>query len=86
MSTPPNRYRGTWRLHKRYSEVDRWLEEMGFYRKRIARDSSSLFRAVSENIYNSQRYFPKVRQECVQYMANHKNLFEGVGTISYIIM
>lgn len=79
MSSAPLRNRGNVKLHVRTSETDRWLEEMGFYRKRIARDSSCLFRAVSENIYNSQHHFRKVRQDCVAYMAENRAIFEGVG-------
>lgn len=79
MSPSPIRCRGPWKIHKRSSEPDRWLDEMGFFRKHTARDSSCLFRAVSENVYNTQRYFHKVRLDCVQYMASKRHLFEGVG-------
>lgn len=79
MSPSPIRCRGPWKIHKRSSEPDRWLDEMGFFRKHTARDSSCLFRAVSENIYNTQRYFHKVRLDCVQFMASKRHLFEGVG-------
>lgn len=79
MSPSPIRCRGAWKIHKRSSEPDRWLDEMGFFRKHTARDSSCLFRAVSENIYNTQRYFHKVRLDCVQFMAANRHLFEGVG-------
>ncbi|XP_069358018.1 deubiquitinase otu-like [Maniola hyperantus] len=77
MSPSPIRCRGPWRVHKRSSEPDRWLDEMGFFRKHTARDASCLFRAVSEIIYNTQRYFHKVRMDCVQFMASHRHLFEG---------
>ncbi|XP_061378502.1 putative bifunctional UDP-N-acetylglucosamine transferase and deubiquitinase ALG13 isoform X1 [Danaus plexippus] len=77
MSPSPIRCRGPWKIHKRSSEPDRWLDEMGFFRKHTARDSSCLFRAVSENVYNTQRYFHKVRLDCVQFMAAHRHLFEG---------
>ncbi|XP_050348787.1 putative bifunctional UDP-N-acetylglucosamine transferase and deubiquitinase ALG13 isoform X1 [Nymphalis io] len=77
MSPSPIRCRGPWKIHKRLSEPDRWLDEMGFFRKHTARDSTCLFRAVSENIYNTQRYFHKVRLDCVQFMASKRHLFEG---------
>ncbi|CAH2085068.1 unnamed protein product [Euphydryas editha] len=77
MSPSPIRCRGPWKIHKRISEPDRWLDEMGFFRKHTARDSSCLFRAVSENIFNTQRYFHKVRLDCVQFMASKRHLFEG---------
>ncbi|XP_072932435.1 deubiquitinase otu-like [Epargyreus clarus] len=73
----PIRCRGPWKIHKRASEPDRWLDEMGFFRKHTARDSSCLFRAVSENIFNTQRYFHKVRLDCVNFMASKRHLFEG---------
>lgn len=78
MSPSPIRCRGPWKIHKRSSEPDRWLDEMGFFRKHTARDSSCLFRAVSENIFNTQRYFHKVRLDCVEFMASQRHLFEGV--------
>lgn len=31
--------------------VDHYLEEKGFYRKHVARDASSLFRVVSEQVF-----------------------------------
>ncbi|KAI5637657.1 OTU-like cysteine protease domain-containing protein [Phthorimaea operculella] len=83
MSPSPIRCRGPWKLHKRSSEPDRWLDEMGFFRKHTARDSSCLFRAVSENIYNTQRYFHKVRLDTVQFMAAERHLFEGSLTCPF---
>lgn len=83
MSPSPIRCRGPWKIHKRSSEPDRWLDEMGFFRKHTARDSSCLFRAVSENIYNTQRYFHKVRLDCVQFMASKRHLFEGSLTCPF---
>lgn len=77
----PIRCRGPWKIHKRASEPDRWLDEMGYFRKHTARDSSCLFRAVSENMFNTQRYFHKVRLDCVNFMASKRHLFEGVGEL-----
>lgn len=79
MSSSPIRCRGPWKIHKRTSEPDRWLDEMGFFRKHTARDASCLFRAVSENIFNTQRYYHKVRYDCINFMASNRHLFEGVG-------
>ena len=81
MSPSPIRCRGPWKIQKRTSDSDRWLDEMGYFRKHTARDSSCLFRAVSENIYSTQRYFHKIRLDCVHFMASHRHLFEGVGFI-----
>lgn len=75
----PIRCRGPWKIHKRTSEPDKWLDEMGFFRKHTARDASCLFRAISEIVYNTQRYYHKVRMECVHFMAIKRHLFEGVG-------
>lgn len=86
MSPSPIRCRGPWKIHKRLSEPDRWLDEMGFFRKHTARDSSCLFRAVSENVFNTQRYFHKVRLDCVQFMASKRHLFEGVGPVIYYFL
>lgn len=79
MSSSPIRCRGPWKIHKRTSEPDRWLDELGFFRKHTARDASCLFRAVSENLYNTQRYYHKVRYDCIHFMASNRHLFQGVG-------
>ncbi|XP_041980033.1 protein ovarian tumor locus-like [Aricia agestis] len=73
----PLRYRMPWKIQKKSSEPDRWLDEMGFFRKHIARDASCLFRAVSENVYSSQRYFHKVRMNTINFMTSKRHLFEG---------
>ncbi|XP_013139392.1 PREDICTED: protein ovarian tumor locus-like isoform X3 [Papilio polytes] len=83
MPPSPVRYRVPWKVNKRSSEPDRWLDEMGFFRKHTARDSSCLFRTVSENIYNTQRYFHKVRIDCVQFMSAKRHLFEGSLNCSF---
>ncbi|XP_035898737.1 protein ovarian tumor locus-like isoform X2 [Anopheles stephensi] len=54
---------------------NKYLEQMGFYRKHVATDSSSLFRVVSELQYDIQLYHSKVRAECVKFMSSHKPLF-----------
>ncbi|KAJ0183064.1 hypothetical protein K1T71_001040 [Dendrolimus kikuchii] len=83
MSTGPIRCRGPWKFHKRSSEQDKWLDDMGLFRKHIARDSSCLFRVVSENIYNAQQYFHQVRLDCIKFMAANRHLFEGSLTCSF---
>lgn len=50
--------------------IDHFLEEKGFYRKHIARDASSLFRVVSDQVYDVQNYHEKVRQDCAAFMEN----------------
>lgn len=55
---------------------DLYLDENGFYRKHTARDSSSLFRTLSEQVYGIQNYHERVRQEIVDYMTKNGRLFE----------
>lgn len=51
--------------------VDHYLEEQGFYRKHIARDSSSLFRVVSEQVFDIQKFHEEIRQNCSEFMESH---------------
>lgn len=48
--------------------VDHYLESQGFYRKHVARDASSLFRCVAEQVFDIQNYHEKIRQDCAAYM------------------
>ncbi|CAG9802262.1 unnamed protein product [Chironomus riparius] len=49
-------------------ELDHYLEERGFYRKHVARDASSLFRVVSEQVFDIQNYHDRVRQDVATFM------------------
>lgn len=51
--------------------IDHYLESQSFYRKHAARDSSSLFRAVSEQVFDIQNYHDEFRQRCACYMEIH---------------
>uniref|UniRef100_A0A182PWZ3 OTU domain-containing protein n=1 Tax=Anopheles epiroticus TaxID=199890 RepID=A0A182PWZ3_9DIPT len=62
---------------------DRFLENLGYYRKRTAFDASSLFRVVSEHVYDIQIYHEKVRADCVDYMRQHKARFAKRITWSF---
>lgn len=53
--------------------VDHYLEEQGFYRKHVARDASSLYRVISEQVFDIQHFHEKVRQDCAEFMENHPN-------------
>lgn len=70
---------------------DLYLDENGFYRKHTARDSSSLFRVISEQIYNIQNYHERVREEVVTYMMKNRRIFErsvkelGVNYDDYLL-
>ncbi|KFB36313.1 AGAP004972-PA-like protein [Anopheles sinensis] len=53
----------------------RYLENLGYYRKHIATDSTCLFRAVSEFEHGIQMYHDSVRLMCVEFMRKHDRLF-----------
>lgn len=41
---------GKYKKSKNPSEIDSWLETIGYYRKNVAYDETCLFRAVSEQV------------------------------------
>lgn len=51
--------------------IDHYLETKGFYRKHAARDASSLFRAVAEQVLDIQGYHEEFRQGCAAYMEKY---------------
>ncbi|XP_076028221.1 putative bifunctional UDP-N-acetylglucosamine transferase and deubiquitinase ALG13 [Genypterus blacodes] len=63
-------------LKKYFVNMDEFLSSLGLYRKMVARDASSLFRAVSEQLYYSQNYHQKIRQECADFMRANRCNFE----------
>nr|XP_055035669.1 putative bifunctional UDP-N-acetylglucosamine transferase and deubiquitinase ALG13 isoform X3 [Misgurnus anguillicaudatus] len=63
-------------LKKYFVNMDEYLASIGLYRKMMARDASCLFRAVSEQLYFSQNYHPRIRKECVNYMRANRCNFE----------
>ncbi|CAF93332.1 unnamed protein product [Tetraodon nigroviridis] len=63
-------------LKKYFANMDEYLCSLGLYRKMVARDASSLFRAVSEQLYFSQNYHQKIRQECADFMRANRCNFE----------
>nr|XP_057941352.1 putative bifunctional UDP-N-acetylglucosamine transferase and deubiquitinase ALG13 isoform X2 [Doryrhamphus excisus] len=64
-------------LKKYFVNMDDYLDSLGLYRKRVARDSSSLFRAVSEQLYYSQNYHHMIRQDCANFMRANVSVFES---------
>ncbi|KAF3836965.1 hypothetical protein F7725_004429 [Dissostichus mawsoni] len=66
-------------LKKYFVNMDEYLCSLGLYRKMLARDASSLFRAVSEQLYYSQNYHHRIRQECADYMRTNRCNFEPVS-------
>nr|XP_015827937.2 putative bifunctional UDP-N-acetylglucosamine transferase and deubiquitinase ALG13 isoform X1 [Nothobranchius furzeri] len=63
-------------LKKYFVNMDEYLSSLGLYRKMVARDASSLFRAVSEQLYYSQNYHQKIRQDCADFMRTNRCNFE----------
>ncbi|XP_026215106.1 putative bifunctional UDP-N-acetylglucosamine transferase and deubiquitinase ALG13 isoform X2 [Anabas testudineus] len=63
-------------LKKYFVNMDEYLSSLGLYRKMVARDASSLFRAVSEQLYYSQNYHQKIRQDCANFMRANRCNFE----------
>ncbi|XP_017147613.1 protein ovarian tumor locus isoform X2 [Drosophila miranda] len=55
---------------------DQYLESRGMYRKHTARDASSLFRVIAEQMYDTQHLHYELRQECVRYMTSKRRIFE----------
>lgn len=58
---------------------DNFLEQAGFYRKHTARDSSCLFRTISEQMYDTQNHHLAIRESCVSYMRKNKLYFQNVS-------
>ncbi|KAM9363222.1 LOW QUALITY PROTEIN: putative bifunctional UDP-N-acetylglucosamine transferase and deubiquitinase ALG13 [Symphorus nematophorus] len=63
-------------LKKYFVNMDEYLSSLGLYRKMVARDASSLFRAVSEQLYYSQNYHQRIRQDCANFMRANRSNFE----------
>ncbi|KAM8843413.1 putative bifunctional UDP-N-acetylglucosamine transferase and deubiquitinase ALG13 isoform 4-T4 [Synchiropus picturatus] len=63
-------------LKKFFINMDEYLASLGLYRKMVARDASSLFRAVSEQLYYTQNYHGKIRQGCADFMRANSHVFE----------
>ncbi|XP_029903867.1 OTU domain-containing protein 4-like [Myripristis murdjan] len=64
------------RPKKCISHMDEYLASRALFRKTMARDASSLFRAVSEQLYHSQSYHQKIRQDCANFMIANRCKFE----------
>ncbi|XP_037028309.1 protein ovarian tumor locus-like isoform X2 [Bradysia coprophila] len=57
---------------------DKHLDQIGFYRKHTARDATSLFRVISEQMYGAQIHHLDIRDFCVRYMAMYPSIYEKV--------
>ncbi|XP_043086290.1 OTU domain-containing protein 4 isoform X2 [Puntigrus tetrazona] len=58
------------------SRMDEYLRSLGFYRKKIAKDGSCLFRAVAEQVMNCQGLHTEVRAACVKYLRQNRSNYE----------
>ncbi|XP_078068222.1 OTU domain-containing protein 4 isoform X2 [Mustelus asterias] len=63
--------------HPGQSLLDEYLKSQGLYRKRIAKDGSCLFRAVSEQVFHTQSKHLEVRRACVSYLRRNRDQFEA---------
>lgn len=61
-------------------KIDVWLESIGFYRKHVAKDSSSLFRCVSEHVYLSQLSHTTVRRNCIEFVSKNEEIYNTLTT------
>lgn len=57
---------------------DQYLDTHGFYRKHTARDSTSLFRVISEQVYDTQDHHQQVRKDCVNFIIKHRDQYESM--------
>ncbi|XP_067897549.1 OTU domain-containing protein 4 [Heterodontus francisci] len=57
--------------------LDQCLRNQGLYRKKIAKDGSCLFRAVSEQVFHTQSKHLEVRRACVSYLRRNRDKFEA---------
>ncbi|XP_052396309.1 OTU domain-containing protein 4-like [Carassius gibelio] len=58
------------------SRMDEYLRSQGFYRKKIAKDGSCLFRAVAEQVLHCQGSHTQVRAACVNYLRQNRSTYE----------
>nr|XP_033795912.1 OTU domain-containing protein 4 isoform X4 [Geotrypetes seraphini] len=57
--------------------MDGYLRSQGFYRKRVAKDGSCLFRAVAEQVLNSQARHVEIRKACIKYLQENRDRYEA---------
>uniref|UniRef100_A0A672PFK7 OTU domain-containing protein 4 n=1 Tax=Sinocyclocheilus grahami TaxID=75366 RepID=A0A672PFK7_SINGR len=58
------------------SRMDEYLRSLGFYRKKVAKDGSCLFRAVAEQVLHCQGLHTQVRATCVDYLRLNRSTYE----------
>ncbi|KAF0028988.1 hypothetical protein F2P81_018093 [Scophthalmus maximus] len=57
--------------------MDDHLKSIGLHRKKIAKDGSCLFRAVAEQVLQSQSLHTKVRAKCVEFLKCNRESYEA---------
>ncbi|ESO88479.1 hypothetical protein LOTGIDRAFT_165606 [Lottia gigantea] len=55
------------------ANMDDYLMRLGLCRKSVVRDSSCLFRIISEQIYFTQALHGTVQKKCLEYLCNHRD-------------
>ncbi|XP_077518775.1 uncharacterized protein LOC144128873 isoform X3 [Amblyomma americanum] len=58
------------------SQMDEYLDSLGYWRKQMAADGSCLFRAVSEHVYDTQSHHLAVRRVCVQHIRANSHVYK----------
>ncbi|EDV33333.2 uncharacterized protein Dana_GF23928, isoform B [Drosophila ananassae] len=56
--------------------MDKFLEQYLLFRKHTVKDGTSLFRVVSEQLYDTQMLHYEIRKECVRFMFRKRRFFE----------
>ena len=79
MSLPKRQFSSGSRLPP--DPIDKYLMRHCFYRKHTARDASSLFRVISEQVFDTQIYHEFVRKMCTDWMYRNKGKVEEVSKI-----
>lgn len=64
---------------------DKYLDFEGFYRKHTARDASSLFRVISEQMFDTQEYYEQIRKDCINFMIKNRKKYEDVSKKSVLL-
>lgn len=62
---------------------DLFLDSYGFYRKHTARDSTGLFRVISEQLYDTQDHHQQVRKDCVNFMIKYRDQYEPMVQMDF---
>uniref|UniRef100_A0A8C4NA80 ubiquitinyl hydrolase 1 n=1 Tax=Eptatretus burgeri TaxID=7764 RepID=A0A8C4NA80_EPTBU len=70
-------YKSKRMLPQQAQSIDEYLSSHGLYRKFIAKDGSCLFRAVAEQVFNTQSLHQDVRRQCVAFLRRNRDKFEA---------